>query len=389
MIKFFSLLILIIFNSCVPIEKETEKFIKKNSQLSFKQNNRIVDFQISDNKKYKAFSVLENKKINIYVVEKLKKKKIKNNIKYKKILKIDDFGNVFYTSTGVNPHYPANSYVFINESKLDVNPGTHIDLILNQKGDYIWKFFHYKQKNNFFYIYHYNSQEDKINYINFKSFPTHIAFCNNEIIKIITNNLKLNETRYYDLKKKKFLKDKIDCNFKKIFKKKPLLITSRGDHNSYQKKLIDSINDTFFNNDPLGNLSLLDNNEGRISWHISKKLEGLIFLNEMYNKKVIDINRNIDIEKLVKKYINNILKSHNISNNYSGWATTKYSRNKDTKLYLSVDNASIFYPLLLGVNSKLGLSTFKKKKILKYFDIFFNNHEVNFNKKKKFMKLVI
>lgn len=65
----------------------------------------------------------------------------------------------------------------------------------------------------------------------------------------------------------------------------------------------------------------------------------------------------------------------------AGWPTKKYSKDKNTKLYLSVNNSTIFYPLLLSINAEI-INDVNRKKILSLFEVFFDQHEKNFIHKK-------
>ena len=149
-----------------------------------------------------------------------------------------------------------------------------------------------------------------------------------------------------------------------------------------QLKLINYFNNEFINNDPSGNLSKLDNYEGRLSWYISKKLEALINIQALYKKNLISLNKSYDLVGIINQYIGNILESHEKVENKSGWPTKKYSKDKNTKLYVSVDNSTIFYPLLLSINSDLINDENTKKNILSLFELFFDQHEKNFLHKK-------
>lgn len=77
-----------------------------------------------------------------------------------------------------------------------------------------------------------------------------------------------------------------------------------------QLQLISYLNKEFANNDPSGNLSKLDNYEGRLSWYISKKLEALINIHELHKKNLISLNKYYDLRGIINKYIGNILKSY-------------------------------------------------------------------------------
>ena len=182
------------------------------------KKNKINEFY-SNKKNFSAVSVLENKKINIYKKNLLKNKKyemIKNDDKYKKILSIDDFGNILYSSISSNPHYPDQGKVYLNNKKLNVNPGTHSSAI-NFEELFVWKFFHYHSKDNRFWLYIYDSNKDKIKYFIFeKKYPKKISFLDKENLYIETFDGKKIENHIlnlltFDLKASKKLKKNQSC----------------------------------------------------------------------------------------------------------------------------------------------------------------------------------
>jgi AmiR/NasT family two-component response regulator len=78
------------------------------------QKNVINKFY-SANKKFSFISKLEDGNINIYEKKLFYKKKIKNKDKYKKILSVDNQGNVLYASISAKPHYASSGRIYFND----------------------------------------------------------------------------------------------------------------------------------------------------------------------------------------------------------------------------------------------------------------------------------
>ena len=343
------------------------------------QKNVINKFY-SANKKFSFISKLEDGNINIYEKKLIYKKKIKNSDKYKKILSVDNRGNILYASISAKPHYASRSRIYFNEQQLKVNPGTHASAI-NYDNIFVWKFFHYLTNEKRFWLYFYDAKLQKVRYIILgNKFPEKVFFLDKQHLYIETFDGVKTESFTLDLDDFN-LRSSYKINISKNFLKESLILNNKS-MSSEQIQLINYFNEEFANNDPSGNLSKLDNYEGRLSWYISKKLEALINIHELYKKNLISLNKYYDLQGIINEYIGNILKSYERIENKAGWPTKKYSKDKNTKLYLSVNNSTIFYPLLLSINSDLINDENRKKKILSLFELFFDQHEKNFLYKK-------
>jgi len=370
--KIILMFIIIIFEIFI-----LNKNVLSNSlNISKKDNeNKISEF-FSNKKKFSAISIFENRKINIYKKNLQKNENyevVNNEDKYKKILSVDDYGNVLYSSISSNPHYPDQGIVYFNNKKLNVNPGTHSSAI-NYEDLFVWKFFHYHSEENRFWLYIYNSDKEKIKYFIFKKkFPKKIFFLDKKNIYVETFDGKKIESHILNLnslvlKPSKKIQRKSTSYKKYIFSNK---LTS-----SEQDILIRYLN-VELNNDPLGILSNFDNYEGRISWYVSKKLEALINIYTLHVNNFILLNNNYNLKQVINRYVENILKNYK----EIGWPTTKYSLDKNKEINLSVNNSTIFYPLLKFVNSGLK-NDLKKEKILRLFEDFFERHESNYSEEK-------
>jgi hypothetical protein len=245
----------------------------------------------------------------------------------------------------------------------------------------VWKFFHYLTNEKRFWLYFYDTKLQKVRYIILgNKFPEKVFFLDKQNLYIET---------FDGVKTESFTLDLVDFTLRSSYKinisnnfLKEALILNNKSMSREQLQLINYFNEEFVNNDPSGNLSKLDNYEGRLSWYISKKLEALINIHELYKKNLISLNKYYDLQGIINEYIGNILKSYEKIEKKAGWPTKKYSKDKNIKLYLSVDNSTIFYPLLLSINAEIINDVNRKKKILSFFEIFFDQHEKNFLHKK-------
>lgn len=149
------------------------------------QKNVINKFY-SANNKFSFISKLEDGNINIYEKKLFYEKKIKNNDKYKKILSVDNQGNVLFVSISDKPHYTGRSRIYFNEQRLKVNPGVHASAV-NYDNIFVWKFFHYLSAEKRFWLYFYDTKLKKVRYIILgNKFPEQVFFLDNQNLYIET-----------------------------------------------------------------------------------------------------------------------------------------------------------------------------------------------------------
>lgn len=132
--------------------------------------------------------------------------------------------------------------------------------------------------------------------------------------------------------------------------------------------------------DPLCNLSMANNHLGRLAWGGAYRLEALL---ELYNNdQFFDQNTRITkpfVKRLVNGMIENLLSSYSADVTLIGWPTKKYSLDRQTKLSLMVNNATIMNALLMAYNDGVISDSATKARVVQISKALYAYYEPDFD----------
>jgi len=132
---------------------------------------------------------------------------------------------------------------------------------------------------------------------------------------------------------------------------------------------------TFLKHDPFLSIAAMNNYRGRLSWFITYRMEGLLYLylaGGLSNRYDNEFIKNILIRS-----VNEIIQS--FDNNYVGWPTKFYSIDRETKLSTFVENVRLMYSLLYICNHSDIVNEVSRKEIFEIAEKIYEFYEKDFN----------
>ncbi|MBE1298313.1 MAG: hypothetical protein GJ680_00175 [Alteromonadaceae bacterium] len=131
-------------------------------------------------------------------------------------------------------------------------------------------------------------------------------------------------------------------------------------------------------NDPLNSLSLLDNSEGRLSWHVAMKLDALIRHHNFFEQNNYPARHFINLISKNLSAAFHTTAAMSLKEHLIGWPSTRYSIGYEEYSYL-VGNAVIMRSLLMAVKANLIEEATLKNKIIENAYQLFDFHEINWD----------
>lgn len=296
--------------------------------------------------------VQENKQPEVYIVNGQEHEKVTNDnfIKFNPV--INDRGDYAYA---LSEYSVAESKIYLNGKliKETDNNGLYKSLEIN---DYYLLFAYHRFDDDKQYIVSYSLDNGEIYYIPIDAYVEKIKFFNDEMAIIQGYNISNASTDIYilDMRTKEisllYHSPQVEIIQEVHYDDYFIVAQVSGDANArYLFNAYYSLMNYQFSNPFSHSNDFL----GRLSWNQSYRLESMIEIYCLTKDPLFKTQINYVVRNLMNRTNGKQDDIHGDFNPEYLWASKKYSIDQKTPISLLVDNARIFYPMLLAINYDL------------------------------------